>query len=128
MHESETNSESFAQPPAPMEPQPGLMGETAELEPVQVELLDHRVVVYWLISGLVSFLFLTFLAVGALLAFRESLPEDSVYFLVAAGSVACLFLVWTLIAPSLAYARWRFSRSRLDKDLGRGDSPDKNSM
>jgi len=74
-----------------------------------LELLDRRVVVYWLITGIFGFGFLSALLFGAGLIFREKLPEDPSSVLIAAGVLAAVFLAWTLAAPSLAYARWRFS-------------------
>ena len=81
------------------------------VEPPALELLDPRVVVYWLISGLFSFLFLTSLIVAAGLIFGDKLPEDSSALLIAAGILGTIYLAWILVAPSLAYARWRFSIS-----------------
>jgi len=109
MHESETNSESFPQKPDPSEAQTGDTTESEAPQAMHVELLDRRVVTYWLLSGLVSFLFLAFLATVSILIFWENLPDDAGLLFIAVGSLATLFLAWTLIAPSLAYARWRFS-------------------
>ncbi len=109
MHESETESASFPDHPGdPTGPAPEAGPEEA-LQPLQLEMLDRRVVTYWLISGTVSFLILSLLGSGAILIFRENLPEDSTWILVGIITLASLFLAWTLIAPSLAYARWRFS-------------------
>lgn len=74
-----------------------------------LEWLDRRVVVYWLITGVFSFLFLTSLLFAAGLFFRQNLPDDPTVLLIVAGILASLYLAWILVAPSLAYARWRFS-------------------
>ncbi|MHC5063199.1 MAG: PH domain-containing protein [Planctomycetota bacterium] len=109
MDESESNSAGF--PELPQEPTEPVIetGSEEAIQPLQLEMLDRRVVTYWLISGTVSFLFLSCLGAASILIFRESLPEDSTLLLAGVITVASLFLGWTLIAPSLAYARWRFS-------------------
>lgn len=89
------------QPPAPT---------PAPLEPGgPTEMLDQRVVIYWLISGMVGLI----VPLGLLLvatAWASTHWEEYAGLIIAAASMAAAFLLGvTVISPPLAYARWRFS-------------------
>jgi membrane protein YdbS with pleckstrin-like domain len=78
------------------------------------ERLDARVVPYWLVSGLVSWLLLVAIAAGVLFWFRERLPDDRRWIWATVGGGAVLLLLWSLVSPSWAWHRWRFV---IDDDL-----------
>jgi membrane protein YdbS with pleckstrin-like domain len=88
-------------------------GQPAEAAP-GFERLDPRVVPYWLLSGSFGVLVLGAIGGAALLAFRASLGEAARPVLILAATLFGLMLLWQLIAPPLAYRRWRF---RIDEDL-----------
>ncbi len=104
-----TVSEGFAEAPD-SEPRAAATGDIEpEVTPRNaVERLDGRVVTYWLLSGLVSLLIMLGIGIGALTLFWEEIPfEASVKYGVAFG-IGGIMLAWTVIAPPLAFARWRF--------------------
>ena len=72
------------------------------------EKLDHRVVVYWLVSGLVSLVVPMGLLLGGAI-WAATKWENAALTLTAAGLLAGLLLGIAVISPPLAYARWRFS-------------------
>ncbi len=77
-------------------------------------MLDQRVVVYWLVSGLVSLIVPLLLLLGGS-AWASVHWPDYAGLTILAGSLAAGFLLAvTLISPPLAYARWRFS---VDEEL-----------
>ena len=78
------------------------------------ERLDPRVVPYWLLSGSFGVLVLGAIAVAVLLAFRAPLAEAFTAVLAVLLSLFGLMLLWQLVAPPLAFRRWRF---RIDEDL-----------
>lgn len=120
---SEIRPEDLPSPPLPTTPPtPMRIGETdptsagrivAPLGPDD-ERLDPRVVTYWILSGLISILFLGAIAAGALYAFREQLPGGLERWVVGVIVVFGLLLVWQFVHPPLNYRRWRF---RLDDRL-----------
>ena len=73
------------------------------------ETLDRRVVLYWLISALISWLVMAGLGLGAILFLRMQWAEYWVMILSAYLTLVVLYLFWSLAWPSLAYARWRFA-------------------
>lgn len=73
------------------------------------ETLDRRVVLYWLISALISWTMMAGLGFGALLFLRVQWPESWTLTLTAYLSLVVLYLVWSLLWPTLAYNRWRFA-------------------
>jgi hypothetical protein len=102
---------------APAPPTPFTVGEPDEL-------LDRRVVVYWLLSGLISWGFMAlFIGGGATFVYLQAVGsgDDASgwgtawnWVLPVAVGMLGILLLWTLIAPPLAYARWRFA---VDRDL-----------
>lgn len=106
-------AQSLASAPVPQGPiaQPGVT-------------LDKRVVVYWILSGLISWGILsTFLGGAAAFVYHQTTGggEDVsgwiqawTYVLPTVVGLSGLLLAWTLISPPLAYARWRYS---VDTDL-----------
>lgn len=100
-HEVAIESAGTAEPP-------GTVGAVPDSERL-LERLDPRVVVYWLVSGVFSWLVLAAMAAGAVFAFRDELFGDWFWLFVTGASVGGTMLLWALISPSLAYARWRFS-------------------
>ena len=80
----------------------------------ELERLDRRVVPYWLISGVLSLLVLAVPVAGALVIFGGSLPVTIETAVVVVAVVFALLLGWQLVAPSLAYQRWRY---RIDEQL-----------
>ncbi|MCA8957360.1 MAG: PH domain-containing protein, partial [Planctomycetes bacterium] len=77
--------------------------------PEPQERLDPKVVVYWLVSGLISWVFLGVLLGGVALFAWFKWSRFGMPVAIAVGAIAVLLLVWTLISPTLAYNRWRFS-------------------
>ena len=82
---------------------------TPDASPPGMESLDPRVVVYWLLTGIISLLVLGSFATVALLVFREQLPGDGRAIIIATIVIGSLLTLWALISPSMAYARWRFA-------------------
>ncbi len=80
----------------------------------EVERLDPRVVPYWLISNFVSMLFLAGIGAGVFLAFREELLGDWFWAFLAGSVLFSVWLLWSVVEPSLAYRRWRFT---IDEEL-----------
>lgn len=83
--------------------------EKGHMDPRSMHRLDRRVVVYWLLTGTVSALVLAaILLTGAWFA-ADYLPEWRRVAWSVAGSLAGVNLAWALVAPPLAYARWRYA-------------------
>ncbi len=80
-------------------------------DPAVMERLDSRVVVYWLMTGVFGFAVVAGVGFGVLWMFGDSFPGGGQVFWVGGAVAAGLLAVWTVIAPSLAYARWRFAIS-----------------
>ncbi|MHC4854092.1 MAG: PH domain-containing protein, partial [Planctomycetota bacterium] len=85
------------QQPAPLEPG----GPT--------EMLDQRVVVYWLVSGMASLIVPLGLLLGGTAWVSARWSDHAAMTITAASMVAGFLLAVTVISPPLAYARWRFS-------------------
>lgn len=83
-------------------------------EPEQLQRLEPRVVVYWLVTGLFSTAVLAGLAVGLLWFARDHDWKHQGLWRTGAIGLVGLQLLWSLLAPGLAYARWRF---RVGSDL-----------
>ena len=82
--------------------------------PPRFERLDPRVVPYWLVSGTFGVVVLAAIGFSVLTAFRAQLGDAwGTAFALAVALFAGMFL-WQLIAPPLAYRRWRYS---IDDDL-----------
>jgi hypothetical protein len=73
------------------------------------ERLDPRVVVYWLVSGLLGWAVLAALLAGGWLWLREAKPDWEAGSKLAAIAGASMLLAWTLAAPGLSFWRWRFA-------------------
>jgi len=81
--------------------------------------LDRRVVFYWILSGLLSWLMLSvFLGGAAGFVYSQAAGggEEAAgwaaawsYVMPTAVGLSAALLAWTLISPPLAYARWRYS-------------------
>ena len=98
-----------AMPPAP-EPEPDPRpGSAPPAVQAPHEKLDGRVVIYWIFSGVLSWLFLAmFLGGGAVMVYTK-FPGAWIYMWPGVIALGGSLLVWALISPSLAYARWRYS-------------------
>lgn len=108
----EPTETTSAEAPWPDGPSPETAPSPTELVPTSLssyERLAPRVVVYWLISGVISLAFLGALAAGAMLIFSDKLPEDPFVWVVVASAIGGTIVLWTLVSPWLAYARWRFT-------------------
>ena len=77
-----------------------------------MERLDHRVVPYWLLSGLLSSVVLCGFMVGGVALVRSQAPDWSLPAIIAASVVGGILVGWSLISPYLAYVRWRFTVDR----------------
>ena len=73
-----------------------------------MERLDPRVVPYWLLTGLFSTLVLCCFLGGAALFVHMQFEEHFVLVVTAVSLLGGSSLIWSLISPSLAYARWRY--------------------
>lgn len=90
---------------AEFEPAP----EPVEPEAPREEKLDRRVVVYWLIAGVIEWCVLAAIGGAALLIFRDSLMGEWLWAMIAGSVLLSVMLIWNLVRPTLAYRRWRFS-------------------
>lgn len=99
--------------PPTMEEDPGDADPRGAAGPA-FESLDRRVVPYWLLTGLIGNVVLVAVVVVALVAFREPLGEMAGTVTVTVAVFGGALVLWGLIAPVLAYRRWRFS---IDADL-----------
>jgi membrane protein YdbS with pleckstrin-like domain len=79
----------------------------------ELERLEGRVIPFWMVSGLVSLLVLAALVGLVLLVFGDRLPGGSTLPILAAVVLGSI-LLWTIVAPTLAWRRWRF---RIDDEL-----------
>lgn len=86
----------------------GLLSAPTPGGDVPLEMLDRRVIVYWLLSGIVSYAILLGLAFGAWMLFREQM-EGKQLLVVPSLALAGVWLTWVLVSPALAWNRWRFS-------------------
>ncbi len=100
MHEAPDDPPPEEQPDASEQPTPVSSG---------LERLDNRVIAYWLITSTLSVLVIASLAAGAAWLFWHDLPFDPLYAVTPAAVLLGLLLFWALIAPSLAFARWRYA-------------------
>jgi len=73
------------------------------------ERLDPIVVVYWLVSGMVSNCLLATLMFVVAWYTGSKWPESQSGTFLVAGILAAMLVIWALVAPGLAYARWRFA-------------------
>jgi hypothetical protein len=103
-----------ASDPSPTEPTPADPASAGPAPADPMERLDPRVVVYWLVSGIASLLVLAGIVGFGLYLSREHIPGGVRWAIVVASVLGAIMTVWTLVAPTLAYARWRF---RIDADL-----------
>jgi membrane protein YdbS with pleckstrin-like domain len=91
-------------------------GETAvaAADDAPLETLERRVMVYWWLSGVLGSAMLAgLLLVGVLVARDRQFPYvDALTW--AAATLVSLRLLWALVAPPLAFARWRY---RVDDEL-----------
>ncbi|MCA8941437.1 MAG: PH domain-containing protein [Planctomycetes bacterium] len=92
-----------------IEPEPTAGASTSSVDANALERLDPRVVLYWLIAGIIEWIVLAGLATVAVWMFREKLPADWSFVLYGGFVLFGLMLVWNLVRPTLAYRRWRFS-------------------
>jgi membrane protein YdbS with pleckstrin-like domain len=99
--------------PTTMEPAPA-DGESRAATGPSFERLDRRVVPYWLLTGLIGNVVLVAVVATALVAFREPLGEAADTITVTVAAIGGVLVLWGLVAPVLAYRRWRFS---IDADL-----------
>lgn len=99
------------QPLQPRQPQPPAQRPApAPLEPGgPTEMLDQRVVVYWLVSGMASLIVPLGLLLGGTAWASTKWDDHAAMIIVAAATAAGFLLGVTIISPPLAYARWRFS-------------------
>ena len=81
--------------------------EQAVLVP-EMERLDRRVVMYWLLSGLLSAVVLCGLMVGGLAVVRSQAPDWFLTTVIVGSVIGGALVGWSLISPYLAYVRWRF--------------------
>jgi len=72
-------------------------------------MLDQRVVIYWLVSGMASLIVPMALLLGGTAWASTKWDDQAALIIVAAATVAGFLLGVTIISPPLAYARWRFS-------------------
>ena len=79
-----------------------------------MERLDRRVVAYWYLAGFVSVLVLSAILFGAAIFVHIRLPDWSGLAWWGASSLAGLNVLWSLISPPWAYARWGF---KMDGEL-----------
>jgi membrane protein YdbS with pleckstrin-like domain len=101
--------------PADERPGAGAAGPTApDGAPPRFERLDPRVVPYWLLSGTFGITFLGAIGFAVLSAFRAQIGDAWGSSLTLAIVLFAGMLLWQLIAPPLAYRRWRYS---IDDDL-----------
>ena len=77
-------------------------------------MLDQRVVVYWLVSGVVSLIVPLAMLLGGTAWASVQWPDEAWMTILGASLAAGFLLAITLISPPLAYARWRFS---VDEEL-----------
>jgi uncharacterized protein len=89
---------------------PGQRRSPGPLEPGgPTEMLDQRVVVYWLVSGMAGLI----VPLGVLLAATAwastRWDQHAALIITAAATAAGFLLAVTVVSPPLAYARWRFS-------------------
>jgi membrane protein YdbS with pleckstrin-like domain len=73
------------------------------------ERLDRKVITYWLLSGLMSWMFVAGIFGGGAAVVYSQWPVAWPYVLPGVAALIGLLLLWVVISPSLAYARWRFS-------------------
>jgi len=98
-------------------PDAGLQGRptATALEPGgPVEMLDQRVVVYWLVSGMAGLIVPLALLLGGTAWASTRWDEFAGPIIAVAATLAGFLVAVTVISPPLAYARWRFS---VDDDL-----------
>ena len=86
-----------------------LVSQVVASNPAVEETLDSRVVTYWVLSGLVSWLVLAMIVGAAGYAFLEDPTGEGLPLLVAVATALGLMLLWGVVSPALAYRRWRFS-------------------
>ena len=72
-------------------------------------MLDRRVVVYWLVAGVLGLGIPLGLLVGGTLFVASKWPDVAAPVITAAALMAGLLLGVAVISPQLAYNRWRFS-------------------
>lgn len=96
-----------AAPPAGLAPAPEAPAPPGD--PRFVERLSGRVVPVWLVGGLVGWVLLAGVAVTVFVSFGDALPVDRAVARPAGLAALALTLAWSLIAPPLAWRRWRFS-------------------
>lgn len=124
------------QAPGPLQPDAGVrpqgsgspsLGSTQGSAPIGTQglvpepqlSLEKRVVIYWIVSGLLSWAVLSaFLggAAGFVYVQASGGGEDALgwtqawsFVMPAAVSLSGLLLAWNLVSPPLAYSRWRYS-------------------
>jgi membrane protein YdbS with pleckstrin-like domain len=89
-------------------PAPGPVDLVHAMDPERMESLDRKVVVYWLLGGIVSFVILSGLGALGWFLFSKHLPGPPIAWLVALAILLGSMLLWNVAAPVLAYRRWRF--------------------
>lgn len=100
--------------PAHAPREPGAVDAARAGAPAPFERLDRRVIPYWLLTGVIGVGVLATLASAAIALFGDKLPFGSQPAWIGAGIALLLLLLWSLIAPPLGWARWRFS---IDEEL-----------
>ena len=80
--------------------------------PEELRRLERRFVAYSLVHGLLSCLVLYGLLTALVLFLVQRLPDYAQWIWITAVVGAALLAVWTVVAPPLAYARWRYGMNR----------------
>jgi len=86
------------------------------MDPATMQRLDRRVVVYWLVTGVFSALVLLALLMTGAWFVADRFTEWGTTAWIVAGILSGTNLLWALIAPPWAYARWRYA---VDRELMR---------
>jgi membrane protein YdbS with pleckstrin-like domain len=97
-------------PPAPDSPSvPPAVPPADAVDPAPLrESLDRRVVPYWLVSSVISWLVLAGLGLVGAVVLRNQWPQAWPFVLTGYLTLVISLLTWSLLWPSLAYNRWRF--------------------
>lgn len=95
-----------------MEPAPSEAAAAEDAAPLQV--LEQRVIAYWLVVGVFGALVLAGMAWAGLLFAHNARWEHTDLLQWALVALVGLRLLWALLAPTLAYNRWRY---RVDPEL-----------
>jgi membrane protein YdbS with pleckstrin-like domain len=83
-------------------------------EPEELHRLEPRVVVYWWVTGLMGTAMMLAMALGLVWFAGEHQWTQLRWWRIGALGLTALHFAWSVIAPPLAYARWRY---RVGDDL-----------